>query len=166
MTGFLLSLIHIFTDGAIVINEVMADALTGLTDEDGELSDWIELYNTTDQVVSLKNYALSDKENRPLKWRLPEDAVIAPHGYYIVFCSGKDRDNGASGVSHTNFAISAEHDTVILSDSRGRMVDRVIVDNLAEDCSYGRDENNSWKVFQTATPGLPNNCLLYTSRCV
>ena len=110
------------TDGAIVINEVMADALTGLTDEDGELSDWIELYNTTDQVVSLKNYALSDKENRPLKWRFPEDAVIAPHGYYIVFCSGKDRDNGASGVSHTNFAISAEHDTVILSDSRGRMV--------------------------------------------
>ena len=145
------------TDGAIVINEVMADALTGLTDEDGELSDWIELYNTTDQVVSLKNYALSDKENRPLKWRFPEDAVIAPHGYYIVFCSGKDRDNGASGVSHTNFAISAEHDTVILSDSRGRMVDRVIVDNLAEDCSYGRDENNNWKVFQTATPGLPNN---------
>ena len=69
------------TDGAIVINEVMADALTGLTDEDGELSDWIELYNTTDQVVSLKNYALSDKENRPLKWRFPEDAVIAPHGY-------------------------------------------------------------------------------------
>ena len=37
------------------------------------------------------------------------------------------------------------------------MVDRVIVDNLAEDCSYGRDENNSWKVFQTATPGLPNH---------
>ena len=69
-----------------------------------------------------------------------------------MFCSGKDRDNGASGVSHTNFAISAEHDTVILSDSRGRMVDRVIVDNLAEDCSYGRDENNSWKVFPDGNP--------------
>ena len=145
------------TDGAIIINEVMADALTGLTDEDGEFSDWIELYNTTDQVISLKNYALSDKENKPLKWRFPEDAVIAPHGYYLVFCSGKGRNNGAAGISHTNFAISAEHDTVILSDSRGNLVDRVIVDNLAEDCSYGRDENNNWKVFQTATPGLPNN---------
>lgn len=145
------------SDGAVIINEVMASALTGLADEDGELSDWIELYNTTDQTISLKNYALSNKENQPLKWRFPEDAVIAPHGYYIVFCSGKDRNNGASGISHTNFRISAEHDTMVLSDSRGRLVDRVVIDNLAKDCSYGRDANGNWTVFQTATPGLPNN---------
>lgn len=144
-------------DGAIIINEVMADALTGLTDEDGEMSDWVELYNTTDQVISLKNYALSNKENKPLKWRFPEDAVIAPHGYYLVYCSGKDRNHGAAGISHTNFRISAEHDTILLSDSRGRLVDRVIVDNLAEDCSYGRNGDNAWQVFQNATPGLPNN---------
>lgn len=145
------------SDGAIIINEVMASALTGLTDEDGELSDWVELYNTTDQTISLKNYALSNKENKPLKWRFPKDAVIGPHSYYIVFCSGKDRNNGASGVSHTNFRISAEHDTVVLSDSRGHLVDRVVIDNLAKDCSYGRDESGNWIVFQTATPGLPNN---------
>ena len=75
-----------------------------------------------------------------------------------MFCSGKDRNNGASGVSHTNFRISAEHDTMVLSDSRGRiLVDRVVIDNLAKDCSYGRDANGNWTVFQTATPGLPNN---------
>ena len=65
------------SDGAVIINEVMASALTGLADEDGELSDWIELYNTTDQTISLKNYALSNKENKPLKWRFPETSTCS-----------------------------------------------------------------------------------------
>lgn len=144
------------TDGAIIINEVMADAKSGLTDEDGEFSDWIELYNTTNQTISLENYALSNKENKPLKWRFPEGATIAPGGYYVVFCSGKDKVEESTGVPHTNFRISAEHDTVVLSDSHGRLVDRVTIDNLAEDCSYGRDSDGNFKVYQLATPGLPN----------
>ena len=120
-------------DGALIINEIMADPITGLTDEEGELCDWIELYNTTDRTISLDNYALSNKENKPFKWRFPQGAVVAPHGYYVVFCSGKDRADSASSVPHTNFKISAEHDTIVLADNHGRLVDRVIVDNLPED---------------------------------
>ena len=145
------------SDGALRINEVMADARTGIYDEDRELSDWIELYNTTDKPISLKGFALSDKENDPLKWRFPEDAAIPPYGYYLVFCSGKDRLLAADKISHANFRISAERDTVILSDSRGRQIDRVFIDNLPIDASYGRNESGNWKTFQTATPGMPNN---------
>ena len=32
------------SDGSIVINEVMADPITGLRDDDDELCDWVELY--------------------------------------------------------------------------------------------------------------------------
>ena len=145
------------TGGALIINEIMADAVTGLTDEDGELSDWIELYNTTDYAISLDNYALSDKENKPLQWRFPQGAVVAPHGYYVVFCSGKDRAESASSVPHTNFRLSAEKDTVVLSDSHGRLVDRVTIDNLPEDCSYARESDGSFSVHQVATPGLSNS---------
>ena len=144
-------------DGAIVINEIMPDPMTGLRDEDDELSDWIELYNTTDQTVALGKYSLSDNENRPLKWRFPENAVIEPHGYYVVFCSGKDRTVTPTGVPHTNFRISAESETLILADSQGHVVDRVMLDNIPEDCSYGRNESGAMQIFQTATPGLPNN---------
>lgn len=144
-------------DGAIVINEIMADPLTGMRDEDGELSDWIELYNTTSEPVSLKNLALSDSERRPLKWRFPEDAVIPANGYYVVFCSGKDRRTGGGGIPHTNFRISAEHETIVLSDSMGRLKDRVTIDNLAEDTSWGRDEWGNYAPVKMPTPGLPNN---------
>ena len=144
------------TNGDLIINEVMADAKSGLADQDGEFVDWIELYNTTDRTISLDNYALSNKENKPLKWRFPEEAVIAPHGYYIVYCSGKDRRDDASAVPHASFKISAEHDTVVLSDSHGRVVDRVTIDNLPEDATYARDPNGVFTVHNMATPGRDN----------
>jgi hypothetical protein len=145
------------SEGAIRISEIMASPRTGIYDEDGDLSDWSELYNTTGQSISLKGFALSDKENDPLKWRFPDDAVIPAHGYYLVFCSGKDRLLAADKISHTNFRLSSERETVILSDSQGRLIDRAYIDNLPLDTSLGRDDEGNWKVLKTATPGMPNN---------
>ena len=144
-------------DGALIINEIMPDPLTGYRDADGDLCDWIELYNTTDRPVSLDNYALSNREDKPLKWRFPQGAVVAPYGYYIVYCSGKDIRDDATAVPHANFKISAEHDTIVLSDSRGRMVDRVTIDNIPEDCSWARNSNGTFSIHNLATPGYSND---------
>ena len=76
------------TDGAIVINEVMADPITGIRDDNDELCDWIELYNTTDRDIPLDGLGLSDNESKPLKWRFPDGAVIPARGYYLVLCTG------------------------------------------------------------------------------
>ncbi len=143
-------------DGALIISEICPDPLTGYRDEFGELPDWIELQNTTGEVVYLDNYALSNNEGKPLKWRFPEGACVAPYGYYVVFCSGKDIDNGPTGVPHSNFKINAEHATVVLSDSRGRLVDRVVLDNIPEDASWARDEDGNFSVHVKTTPQLPN----------
>lgn len=144
-------------DGALIINEIMPDPLTGYRDQDGDLCDWVELYNTTDQIIALDNYALSNREDKPLKWRFPQGAIVAPHGYYIVYCSGKDIRNDASAIPHANFRISAEHDTLVLSDSRGRLADRVTIDNIPEDCSWARNADGTFSVHQTATPALAND---------
>ena len=144
------------TEGALIISEVCPDPLSGYRDADGELCDWVELYNTTGSPISLENYALSDKESNPLKWRFPEGAMVAPYGYYIVYCSGKDVVSGPTDVPHANFRISAEHDTIILSDGRGRLVDRVTLDNIPEDASYARGEDGLFTIHQRPTPQLPN----------
>ncbi len=146
------------SDGAVVINEIMADPMTGLRDDEDELADWIELYNTTNRTIPLSQYALSDNEGKPLKWRFPENAVIPANGYYLVYCTGKDRmDTARPDIPHTNFRISAELETILLADSRGRVVDRIMIDNLPTDCSYGRNEQGALQVFQVATPSLPND---------
>ena len=145
------------TDGSVVINEIMADPITGIRDDDDELCDWVELYNTTDRDVSLAGLGLSDNESKPLKWRFPDNAVIPAKGYYLVLCTGKDRMDRIKNAPHTNFKISAERETIILTDSQGHVIDRVMIDNLPLDCSWGRNESGQMQVFTTATPTLPNN---------
>ena len=107
--------------------------------------------------VPLDGLGLSDNEGKPLKWRFPDGAVIPAHGYYLVLCTGKDRMDTVKNAPHTNFKISAEQETIILTDSQGHVVDRVMIDNLPLDCSWGRNDEGQLQLFQTPTPSLPNN---------
>ncbi|HPF86810.1 MAG TPA: lamin tail domain-containing protein [Candidatus Limiplasma sp.] len=142
--------------GDLRINEICPDPKVGIPDDAGDVVDWVEIYNNTDEAISLADYYLSDKENKPLKWKFPDTAVIAAHGYYLVYCSGEDRlqDNG---IPHTNFSISAERESIVLSDSAGRLVDRVTIENVPEDYSVGLNEEGNWEYFQLATPGFSND---------
>lgn len=146
------------TPGVLMINEVMPSPRSGLRDEDDELSDWVELYNISDQDISLANLALSDDELKPIKWTFPKDAIIPARGYYLVFCSGKDKVEESTRYPHTNFSINAEEETLVLSTLSGELVDRVVVYGVGRDQSYGRDPDSlGWKHYTMATPGAPNN---------
>ncbi len=141
----------------LMLNEVMPVPKSGLRDEDGELSDCIELYNAGSATIRLSDVALSDNEQKPLKWFFPEGAVIEPGQYYIVFCSGKNKMQ-QNGIPHTNFRLSGEGETLLLTSRAGELVDRVTVPNIGKDVSYARNPGtNVWSVFQVATPGRPNN---------
>ena len=61
-----------------------------LADEDGEFSDWIEVYNPTSEAIPLNGWALTDNAGNLQKW-LFDDGSIPAGGYQIVFASGKDR---------------------------------------------------------------------------
>ena len=93
---------YMIESGQLVINEICPAPRSGLRDEDDELSDWIELKNNSDKAIDLSVFALSDNEERPVKWTFPEDTLIAPHGYYLVFASGKNR-NRPGNIPHSNF---------------------------------------------------------------
>lgn len=143
--------------GKLVINEVCPAPRSGLRDEDGDLSDWIEIKNNTNEQISLSDLALSDNAQRPTKWLFPDDAAIAPNGYYLVFASGKNRENPGS-YPHTNFSLSGEGETVTLSTRQGQMLDRITYPNMPVDHSYGRNTTNGeWTVFTVPTPGAAND---------
>lgn len=76
----------------IRINELSADNASILQDEDGDYSDWIELHNPTDTVISLSGLYLSDDALDLSKFPLPE-AELAAFGYMLVFASDKNRSN-------------------------------------------------------------------------
>ena len=148
---------YVVEPDTLMINEIVPSPRTGLRDEDGELSDWVELYNAGTKDIKLGNFSLSDDETKPAKWPFPKDAVIPAGGYYIVFCSGKDKVEEATRFPHTNFSINNEEETIVLSTLVGELVDRVVVNGVERDMSFGRDDSGNWKVFNLATPGAPNN---------
>ncbi|MCC6694070.1 MAG: CotH kinase family protein [Candidatus Hydrogenedentes bacterium] len=108
-TGFVI----VLGPGApVILNEYLASNSTGLQDEDGKYSDWVELYNATDAPVSLLGWALTDDELNPNKWPLP-DVTVAPGGFLVVFASDKNR-TAVPGELHTNFKLDADGEYVAL----------------------------------------------------
>ena len=149
---------YAITPGILMINEVCPSPRTGLRDEDDEISDWVELFNISDEDISLANLALSDDPKKPVKWVFPKDAVIPAGGYYLVFCSGKDKVESLTKYPHTNFSINGEEETLMLSNLAGIQIDRVVVSGVEKDLSYGRnpDQLLDWQVFTLPTPMAPN----------
>ena len=73
----------------LLINEVMSANQGTLLDENGDSSDWLELYNAGNTEVNLAGWALSDSTNA-WKWSF-NSGVIAPQGFLLVFASNKNR---------------------------------------------------------------------------
>ncbi|MBR2054917.1 MAG: lamin tail domain-containing protein, partial [Clostridia bacterium] len=124
------------------------------------MSDWVELYNASNEDISLGMMALSDDPSKPIKWIFPENAVIKAGGYYLVYCSGKDIID-QKGFPHTNFSINSQEETLVLTTLAGEQIDRVTVRNLDKDTSWGLnpDDLSQWQVYTEPTPGHPNNDL-------
>lgn len=143
----------------IVINEVMSSNSLSIIDQDQDASDWIELYNTSDNKVSLNGYFLSDKANDLLKWSFPEGINIEPHGFLIVWASGKDIVSN-HGELHTNFSISKSGEELFLT-YRNNIIDHLTVVKLERNFSYGRkiDGEDTLVKFALAatTPGKTND---------
>jgi hypothetical protein len=74
----------------LVINEGSNKNYSVKADEDNEYKDWIEIYNNSNDSISLLNYSLTDDISLPSKWTFP-NIKLAPHGFRIIYCSEKNR---------------------------------------------------------------------------
>ncbi len=90
--------------GSIVISEIMAVNRHTLQDEDGDYSDWLELYNTRPYSIALGGWYLTDSSSMPTQWTIPAVSIPA-HGYLVVFADMKDRTNDWAHL-HANFSLS------------------------------------------------------------
>jgi len=112
--GYILIRIVNWTASPLVINEFMASNGSGLTDEDGDYSDWIEIYNRSNRPVNLSGWFLTNNPNQPDKWPFP-DVVLNSHDYLVVYASGKNHTQLKPGRAlHTNFKLSRQGEYLAL----------------------------------------------------
>ena len=96
----------------LMITEFTAANHLGIQDEDGDFSDWIEIYNTGREPVSIGGWYLSDDEQDLTQWQFPE-VVISGQGFLQVFASGKNRTAPDSEL-HTSFKLNREGEYLAL----------------------------------------------------
>jgi hypothetical protein len=87
------------------INEFAAVNGGILPDENGDDSDWIELYNAGTNTVDLTGWFLTDNAANLTKWKFPTTNQ-PPNSYLIVFASGKNRRVPGAPL-HSNFKLGA-----------------------------------------------------------
>lgn len=101
----------------LLITEFLTINNTGLTDEDGDREDWIEIHNAGTEAADLDGYYLTDNAANLTKWRFPQ-ILLPPDGYLIVFASDKNRAV-AGAEPHTNFQITSNGEYLGLIEPDG-----------------------------------------------
>lgn len=148
--------------GDVIINEFLVSTAgaTGVRDEDGDFSDWIELYNRGNASVNLEGWGLTDDVDQPAQWTLPA-VTLGAKQYLVIFASGKDRKPVTTGSRlHTNFklGIYGEYLGLYSPESPRRVVSELAPGYPAQrnNYSYGLDGANVWRHFRSPTPGAAN----------
>ncbi len=143
----------------VMISEFMADNTTGIRDNDGNRSDWIELLNAGAEAVDLDGWFLTDDTNNLTKWRFPS-WNLAPNTYLLVWASEKDRAQTDAPL-HTNFKLSAEGEFLALVDPQTNIVSAFAPAYPVQqpNTSFGRDRTDPTLTgyFVNPTPGAPNS---------
>jgi hypothetical protein len=121
-----------------VISEFMADNSATLSDEDGDSSDWIEIYNPDTTAVDLAGWSLTDDATLPAKWVFPSVSIPSKERL-LVFASGKNRVDPA-GELHTSFSLEKNGEYLALLNPDGATITTEFSPAFPpqfEDISYG-----------------------------
>jgi hypothetical protein len=142
----------------VLISEFMADNGRTLNDEDGESSDWIELFNSGETQASLYGWFLTDAATNLTRWRFP-NVALPPNGFLVIFASGKDKTN-TTGRLHTDFRLAKEGGYLALVSPLTNIISAFApaYPRQYADVSYGRDPGGPQTLgyFTKPTPGAPN----------
>jgi len=88
---------------ALFITEFMAENDKTLADENGDFSDWVEIFNGGTNTVNLNGWYLTDSASKS-GWRFPS-TNLGPNSFMVVYASGKDRRQPGAPL-HTDFRLN------------------------------------------------------------
>ncbi|MDP8239907.1 MAG: aryl-sulfate sulfotransferase [Candidatus Hatepunaea meridiana] len=138
----------------LVINEILIINDTTQVDQDNEFDSWIELFNNSDESISLASVSFCIETIMPEEnWLFP-DTSIASHGYLIVWADG---DVDQAGL-HTDFSLSGFEGELLLFDYGNEDIDRVEWYEQTTDISLGRYPNGTGE-FRQMTPSFASENL-------
>jgi Na+-transporting methylmalonyl-CoA/oxaloacetate decarboxylase gamma subunit len=142
------------------INEALVINEDNYVDDYGKKNGWVELYNTSANVVNIAGCYLTDDINDPKKYPIPKGDVltkISPRQHILFWADSM----AWHGTFHLNFKFQPDKPNFIaFFDSDGKtLIDSVTIPaGQTPDVSYGRKEDGgpSWIIFPKVTPSTNN----------
>lgn len=146
--------------GDVVINEYAASGST-FSDEFGNTSDWVELFNTTGDTIFItqNRWYISDDAANVYKYAFPKDTFITPNGFFVLFADGMDT---SATYIHTGFSLGATGEDLVLSALNSQNATVTLDSRTFGPQISGKSEGRSpdgsldWATFDTPTPGASN----------
>jgi hypothetical protein len=139
---------------AIVINELMASNAGMVMSPATNFDSWIELYNPTDQAISLGGMYLSNRADDLKRWQMPSSVGTIPaKGFLVVWLGSNDIKN-----NQAFFKLDCDGGTICLSDKNGELITMMNYPEAQSRTSYARktDGGDEWGWTANPTPGATN----------
>lgn len=150
--------------GGLMLTEAMASNKSTATDDYGEYSDWIELYNGGSSEISLKNYIITDNPDNKTKGILP-DVKLGAGEYILIWASGRNVYNEQTKSVHLPFKLSKSGETVSLLTQGGKEIGRITIPaDVPTDISAAPDDNGHTVLLAEPTPAEQNVTALYEKK--
>ncbi len=138
------------TEEHVIISEVCAHNTNLIYDAFGRYKDYIELYNPTNDDISLNGYSLSDGKKDLQRYIFP-DVTIHPNEYFLVFCIDIGT-NYFDNHCYANFSVS-DGETVYLCDAEGELIDHIETKHTEDNASLQRVGNGRWRTLKGTPMG-------------
>lgn len=140
----------------IYISEVMSNNVTTLSDENGDVCDWIEIHNPTANSINIGGYMMTDSSANMDKFVFP-DFTIKSGEYFVIYADGVEKVDTENRVIHVPFSVSTKGESIFLYNAKGKMLCRMNVLSLEDDQSFGIGEEERLTIFNVPTPGAQNS---------
>ncbi len=154
-TGMVLGKENTVPQYGLRINEYMTRNRSVLYDENGDYSDWVEIYNFSDSAIDLGGYTLTDARGEAQKWQFPAETSLAAGGYLVVRCSGRNTVTDG-GEYHTNFKLGNADSFIGLYTPAGQFCSGVNYHPAEPDRSRVYTEEG-YRLCRIPTPGYANS---------
>ena len=142
--------------GKLYISKIVTKNNTLQQDDNGEYSDYIELYNGYHYKINLNNYHLSDNEYSTNKWKFPNIEIGAKE-HLIIYATGNDSCDIEKKICHTNFKLNSNGETLTLTDPSGNIINKFTYPIQYQDIAYGYQKGKYTYLEETMNKNFNNN---------
>ena len=143
------------------INEVSGSNSVYIN-EYGKKNDWVELYNTTDDVIDVEGMYLTDDLDKPNKYKISKEETkattqIPPHGYLLIWC---DKLSTTDQALHASFKISGDGGVIALSAFDQSWTDTLYYGAHDGNTTIGRYPDGGKEIYAFSTPSIGKRNLM------